>query len=127
MRCPVGHEVKLFRAKGINNDLGFKIPDLDAFLSGSTQPVTVGGEAKAVDDISGIKTVKTLAFVQVPKHGGTILSSGGTERTIWGDTDSVEVSGVSNKVVAELAVSQAPNLDKTVPTTTNNEGNRLRR
>jgi len=103
-------------SQGINNNLGFQVPDLDALVSGSAQPVSVGGEDKGVDDFTSIKRVKTLAFVQVPKHGSSVLSSGGTERAIGGNTDSVEVSVVSNEVVAELAVGQGPNLDKTIPT-----------
>lgn len=103
-------------SQGINNNLGFQVPDLDALVSGSAQPVSVGGEDKGVDDFTSIKRVETLAFVQVPKHGSSVLSSGGTERAIGGNTDSVEVSVVSNEVVAELAVGQGPNLDKTIPT-----------
>ena len=34
---------------------------------------------------------------------------------------------MSHKVVAELAVGQIPDLDKTIPSARNNEGNRLRR
>jgi len=91
-------------SQGVNNNLGFQVPDLDALISGSAQPVSVGGEDKRVDDFTSIKGVKALAFVQVPKHGSSVLSSGSTERAIGGNTDSVEVSGVSNEVVAELAV-----------------------
>jgi len=70
-----------------------------------------------VDDFTSIKTVETLSFVQVPKHGGSILSSGSTEGSIRGYTYGVNVSSVSNEVVSELAVSQGPNLDKTIPST----------
>jgi len=80
-----------------------------------------------VDDLSGIKAVKTLALIQIPKHGGTILTSRGTQGAIGRNTDSVEVSSVSNKVIAELAVGQSPNLDKTIPSTGYNEWDRLGR
>ena len=103
-------------SQGINNNLRFQIPDLDALVSSSAQPVSVGGEDKGVDDFTSIKRVETLAFIQVPKHGSSVLSSGGTERAIGGNADSVEVSAVSNEVVAELAVGQGPNLHKTIPT-----------
>lgn len=117
----------LFWTEGVNNNLGFQIPNLDAIVSGSTEPVTVRGKAEGVDDFTSIQTVKTLAFVQVPKHGSSVLTTGGTERTIRGDTDSVEVSSVSDKVVAELAVGQGPNLDQTVPSARDNEWDRLGR
>ena len=103
-------------SQGVNNNLGFQVPDLDTLISGSAQPVSVGGEDKRVDDFTSIKGVKALAFVQVPKHGSSVLSSGSTERAIGGNADSVEVSVVSNEVVAELAVGQCPNLNKTIPT-----------
>jgi len=113
--------------EGGNNDLALKIPDLDALISGGTEPVPVGAEDKRVDDFTSIQTVKLLAFVQVPKVGGSVLSSGSTERPVRGDTDGVQVSGVSYKVVAELAVGKSPYLNKAVPSTRNNEWNRLRR
>ena len=103
-------------SQSINNNLGFQVPDLDALISGSAQPVSVGREDKGVDDFTSIKGVEALAFVQVPKHSSSVLSSGGTEGAIGGNADSVEVSVVPNEVVAELAVGQGPNLDKTIPT-----------
>jgi len=103
------------RVEGGNNDLALKIPDLDAVIGGGTEPVTVGAEDERVDGLTGVKAVKTLALVKVPEHGSSVLSSGGTERTIGGDTDSVEVSGVANQVIAELAVGECPDLYKTVP------------
>jgi hypothetical protein len=54
---------KFLRSQGVDNNLGFQIPDLDAFISGSTQPVSVGGEDKRVDDFTSIKRVKALAFI----------------------------------------------------------------
>ena len=117
----------LFWTEGVNNNLGFQIPNLDAIVSGSTEPVTVRGKAEGVDDFTSIQTVKTLAFVQVPKHGSSVLTTGGTERTIRGDTDSVEVSSVSDKVVAELAVGEVPDLDETIPSGRDDEWDRLGR
>jgi hypothetical protein len=54
---------EFLRSQGVDNNLGFQIPDLDAFISGSTQPVSVGGEDKRVDDFTSIKRVKALAFI----------------------------------------------------------------
>ena len=107
---------EFLRSQGVNNNLGLQIPDLDALVSGGAQPVSVRGEDKRVNDFTSIKRVEALALVQVPKHGSSVLSSRGTERTIGRHADSVEVSGVSDEVVAELAVGQVPDLDKTVPT-----------
>lgn len=64
-------QVKLLGPQGINNDLTFQVPNLDAFVSGSAQPVPVGTEHKRVNDFAGVKRVQTLALVQIPEHGGT--------------------------------------------------------
>jgi hypothetical protein len=109
------------RPQSSDNNLWLKVPDLDLLISCSAQPVTVGGEAKAVDDLTSIKTVETLALVQVPEHSGTVLTTRSTEGSIRGYAYGVKVSGVSDEVVAELAVGQIPNLDKTVPSAGYNE------
>jgi len=114
-------------AKSVDDNLGFQIPDLDGVVSGGAQPVTVGREDESVDDFSSIKAVQPLALVQVPKHGSVVLTTRSGKRTIGGDADSVEVSSVSDEVVAKLAVGQVPNLDKSVPSSRNNKRNRLRR
>jgi hypothetical protein len=69
---------KFFGYQRVNNHLGFQVPDLDALISSSAQPVSVGGEDKRVDDFTSIKGVKALALVQVPKHGSSVLTSGCT-------------------------------------------------
>ena len=117
----------LFGTKSVNYNLGFKIPDFDGIIGSRTQPVSVGREAQAVDDFASVERVQTLALVQVPKHSSVVLSSTGGQGTIGGDADRVQISGVSDKVVAELAVGQIPDLDKTIPTARDNKGNRLRR
>ena len=49
--------VEEFRAELINNRLGLEIPNLDARVSGSAQPVAVGRESESVDDITSLKGV----------------------------------------------------------------------
>lgn len=48
------------RLKILHDGLALKIPNLDALLSGGTKPVTVGAEAKGVNDGPSIKRIKTL-------------------------------------------------------------------
>lgn len=115
--------IEVSRSQSIYNNLGLKIPNLDLLISCSTQPVTVGGEAKGVDDLTSIKRVKTLALVQVPKHSSSVLSSRSTEGSIGGNAYGIKVSGVSDEVIAKLAVGQRPNLYETVPSTRDDEGN----
>lgn len=90
-------------------------------LSVAAEPVSVRGEAQGMDDSSSLKRVKALALIQVPKHGSSVLSSRGTKGAIWGNTDSVEVSSVSDKVVTEGKGVTHPNLDETIPSTGDNK------
>ncbi len=85
-------------------------------MSSSAQPVTVGGEAKGVDDITSIEGVETLALSKIPKHGNAILTTGSAKRAIGGDGDGVDVALMSGKVVAQFAVGQVPDLDELIPT-----------
>ena len=113
--------LSFFRTESVDDDLGFQIPNLDGIISCSTQPVTVRREDKSVDDFTGIQTVQALSFVQVPQHSGMILTTRSGQGTIWRDTDSVQVSGMSEKVVAQLAVGQIPYLNKFIPSTTDDK------
>jgi len=78
----LGHGIEMLGTKGIDQNLGLEIPDLDLLIGGSTQPVTVGGEAEGVDDFPGVEGVEALALVQVPEHGGSILTTGRAETSI---------------------------------------------
>lgn len=109
------------RADLVNDNLGFKVPDLDARCGSSAQPVSVRGENKGVDDVTSVKRVKSLAFGQVPKHSNSVLSAGSTEGSIRRYGDYVEVARVALKVRAELAVAEVPYLDELVPASGNNE------
>lgn len=110
-----------FGTKFVNEGLGFEIPDLDTVGSGSTEPVTVRGEGKSVDVSVSFKRVEVLGFSQVPEHDNTVLTSRGTERTIGGDSDSVDVTVVTNEVGAKLQLGKIPNLDNLIPTTRDDE------
>jgi hypothetical protein len=116
-----------FGAKRVDDNLGFQIPNLDGIVSRGTQPVTVGRKDEAIDNVTGIETVKAFAFVQVPKHGSVVLTTRSGQGTIGGDANGVEVSGVSDEVVAELAVGEVPDLDETIPSGRDDEWDRLGR
>lgn len=105
-----------------NRALGLKIPDLDSLSGGGTQPVSVGGEHKGVDDVTRLQHVQALSLGQIPKHGSAILTSGGAQGTIRRDGDSVQISGVSSEVCSELAVRERPNLHELIPTSRDNDG-----
>jgi hypothetical protein len=117
----------LFGAKSIDNNLAFQIPNLDGIVRSGTQPVTVGRKDQSIDNFTSIQRVQTLALVQVPQHGSVVLTTGSSKGAIRRDTDSVQVSSVSDQVVAKLAVGQVPDLDKLVPSSGDNQRNRLRR
>jgi len=101
------------KGKGKRDSLGLQIEDLDTGGGGGTEPVSVGGEDEGVDDVSSLEGVEVLSVVEVPKHGDTVLSSGGSERTIGGDRDGVDVTGVSVVVGSELALGELPDLINT--------------
>jgi hypothetical protein len=103
----------LFRAKSINNNLAFQIPNLDGTFRSGTQS-TAGRKDQSIDGFTSIQRVQTLILIQVPQHGSVVLTTGGSKGTIRRDTDSVQVSSVSNQVVAMLVVGQVPDLDKLV-------------
>ncbi len=96
----------------IDNSLGFKIPNLDTSSSSSNQPVTVWREDESVDDITSFKRVEVLVFVQVPKHGDTVLSTRSTKGTIWRNSDSRNVTSVTVVVGLQFALGNIPNLNK---------------
>jgi hypothetical protein len=89
-----------------------KVEDLDARGGSGTEPVSVGGEDKGVDDVSGLERVEVLAVVEVPEHGDAILSSGSGERTVGGDGNGVDVTGVTVVVGSELALGELPDLER---------------
>ena len=56
-----------------------------------------------------------LALIEIPKHGSSILTPTGTERTIRRQCHCVEITSVTNVVGLQLAVGQVPHLDVLVP------------
>jgi len=54
-------------------------------------------------------------FAEVPKHGFTVLSTGGGEGSIWGNGDGVDVTVVAAEVVLEAEVAQVPDFEGLVP------------
>ena len=58
--------------------LALQVENFDALSSSGTQPVSVGAEDQAVDDITGFEAVEVLALIQVPEHSDTVLSTGGS-------------------------------------------------
>jgi len=105
-----------------DGELRLQVPDLDGFVGGSAEPVSVGGEAKSIDDISSLKRVQVLALGQVPKHGNTVLSTGGAKRTIRRDRDGVQVAGVAHEIGHQLAVGEIPHLNNLIPSARNDDG-----
>jgi len=111
----------------IHHDLALQVPDLDALGGGGAEPVPVGAEDQAVDDVPGLQAVEPLALVQVPEHGSSVLAATGAETSIRTDGDGVEVASVANQVGAELAVGQTPDLDELVPPGGDDQRNALGR
>lgn len=63
-----------------------------------------------MDLIVGVQRVQVLGLVEIPKHGGTVLATGGAQRAIRGDGHSVDVAGVADVVSLQLAGGKLPDL-----------------
>ena len=106
----------------VDGALGFKIPDLDGWSDGSTEPVPVGRESQRVDELISVESVEVLAFVQVPEHGSSIFATRSAERTIGRNSNGRNEASVSNVVGLQTAVGEVPDLDDTVPATGDDGG-----
>lgn len=106
----------------VDDSLGLEVPDLNAVIGGSAEPVVLGRERQGVDGGSGGQRVQVLAFVDVPEHSSSVLTTRSNQRTVWGNGQGVNDTSVTNQVGPELAVSQVPYLDDLVPTSRNNQG-----
>ena len=51
-----------------------------------------------------------LALVQVPEHGDTVLTTRCGKRTVRGDRDGVDVTGVAVVVGLQLELGELPDL-----------------
>ena len=51
-----------------------------------------------------------LALVEVPEHGGTVLTTGGAEGSVRGDGDGVDVASVTDVVSLDAAGGEFPDL-----------------
>ena len=94
----------------VNLALLLKVEDDDAAGGSSAEPVSVGREDKSVDLVAGVEGVEVLGLVEIPEHGGAVLTTGGAERAIGGDGDGVDIAGVADVVSLELAGRELPNL-----------------
>jgi len=127
-RHGVGRGVNLGVSGGqgdtIDGLLRLQIPDGDVSLGGSAQPVSSGRESHSVDDITSLELVELFTLRQVPEDSITILTTRGTERTIRGDGDAVEVTLVSIQSGDSGVVSsiQVDNLHEAIPTGGNHDG-----
>jgi len=115
-------DIKEFWYELIDLALLLQVKDNDGGGGSSTEPVAIWRENKGVDLVVGIKGVKVLGLVQVPEHGGTVLTTGSAERTVGGDGDGINVAGVTNVVGLDAAGRELPDLNQLVPTSRHNDG-----
>jgi len=90
--------------------------------SGGAKPVSVGAEAERVDDVAALQRVQMLALVQIPEHGAAVLATAGAQRTVGRHGHAVQVAAVAHVVSLQLAVSQIPDLDHSVPSSGDDDG-----
>lgn len=106
----------------VDKRLALEVEDLDGGSGSSTEPVSVGGEDESVDNVSGVERVEVLALVEVPEHGDTVLTTGGSEGTVGRDGEGVKVTGVTVVGGLQLAVGELPDLNGLVPTSRDDDG-----
>lgn len=94
----------------VNEDSLLEVKDLDGGGGGSTEPVSVGGEAHGVDLITSGEGVKSGGGGKVPKEDGTVLAGRSAQRSIGGDGDGADVAGVAEVVSLEGAGVEVPDL-----------------
>lgn len=87
-----------------------QVEDLDTGSSGSSQPVSGWGESQSVDLSVSVQGVQGQVGVQVPQDDDTILTGRGTQRSIWGDGDTGDVSSVADEVSVDVVLVKIPGL-----------------
>ena len=75
-----------------------------------------------MNDVSGVQRVQALALTQIPQHGHSILASRGAEGAVGRDGDGVDVSLMTDQVIAEFAVGEVPDLDEFIPSGRDDDG-----
>jgi hypothetical protein len=100
----------IVRLKLINLALLLEIKDGNGGGGSSAEPVSVGRKDKSVDLVTGLKRVEMLRLVEIPEHGGTVLTTRCAEGAIGRDGDSVDVTSVADVIGLNTAGSKFPNL-----------------
>jgi len=104
------HPLVQFGLELVNLVLLLQVEDDDAAGSSSAEPVTVRRENESVNLVAGSEGVKVLGLVEIPEHGGSVLTTRCAKGTVWGDGDGVDVAGVANVVGLNAAGSEFPYL-----------------
>lgn len=63
-----------------------------------------------MDLVARGQRVEMLGFVQVPQHGRAVFAAGGTEGSVGGDGDGVDVARVADVVGLDAAGCKLPYL-----------------
>jgi len=104
-----------FGAKLFDGFLACQIPDFDRWTISDAQPVAVWWEAQSIDAVVVIQSVQVLAVIQVPQQSLCVFTTWCAQWTVRRNGDGVQVAIVSFVVDLELAVSQIPDFDGTIP------------
>lgn len=65
--------------------------------------------------------MQMLAVIQIPQKSLAVFASGSAKGAIGRDSDGVQITVVSVVVQLEFAVGQVPDLDGTIPSSTDND------
>lgn len=63
-----------------------------------------------MDFVSGVKGIEVLGLVKIPQHGSSVFSARSAKGSIRGDSDSVNVAGVTAVIGLDTTGRELPNL-----------------
>lgn len=106
----LGGEGSKLRLELVHQFTLLQVVNLDSGSGSGTEPVSVWRESQSVDLVTRSEGVEGSLGVHVPQDDGTVLSTRCTQRSIWGDGNAGDVTGVANKVSLKRVVLKVPSL-----------------
>lgn len=124
MRSLSGHLALLLQIhlKVDYDALALQIPNLNAGLGGSAEPIPVRAKAERMNNGACVQRVKPLSLSQIPEQNHSIFAPAGAQRAVGRHGHRVHIPRVASEGGAQLAVGQIPNLYGLIPRAGNNGG-----
>lgn len=105
-----------------NNTLALQIPNFDARLRGSAEPVPVRAKAQSIHNGASLQRVQHLPLRQIPQQNHTVLPCARAQGAVRRHHHRVHIPGVAAQRRAQLAIGQVPHLHRLIPRSGDNRG-----